>query len=91
MTPRGKRLLAPLQAADAEDLAEEIEVVGGSVVNESLPQVEELVGLHRAELVADDVAEGPRLASCGGLGDARLSQRPQDVQLVGRWRRWNRA
>jgi hypothetical protein len=20
-----------------------------------------------------------------------LSQRPQDVQLVGRWRRWNRA
>ena len=91
MTPRGKRLHAPLQAADAEDLADKLEVVGGSVVNESLPKIEKLVGLHRAELVADDVAEGARLAARGGLLDAGLSQRLQDVQLVGRWRRWNRA
>jgi hypothetical protein len=79
----GERLLAPLQAADAEDLADRFEVVGGSV-NESLPKIEEFVGLHRAELVADDVAEGARLAARGGLLDAGLSQRPQDVQLVGR-------
>jgi hypothetical protein len=32
-------------------------------VNESLPQVEEFVGLHRAELIAHDVAEGARLAA----------------------------
>ena len=30
-----------------------------SYVNGSLPQIEELVGLHRAELVAYDVAETP--------------------------------
>ena len=34
MTPRGKRLLAPLQAADPEDFPEEIEVVAGGVMDQ---------------------------------------------------------
>ena len=89
MTPRGKRLLAPLQAADAEDLADEIEVLAGGVMDQRLPEVEELVGLHRAELVADDVAEGARLAARGGLPDARLGERRQDIQLVERHGLWD--
>src|SRR5271157_3889593 len=59
-----------------------IQIGAGGVMDQRLSQIEELVGLHLTDLVADDVAEGPRLASCGGLGDAGLSQRPQDVQLV---------
>jgi hypothetical protein len=48
-------------------------------MDQRLPQVEKLVGLHRAELVADNVAEGPRLAARCGLLDARLGERRQDI------------
>jgi hypothetical protein len=71
------------EPVDAEDLPEEIQVLAGGILNQRLPQVEEFVGLHLPDLVADDVAEGACLAARGGLGDAGLSQRPQDVQLVG--------
>jgi hypothetical protein len=47
------------EPVDAEDLAEEIQVLTGGVVDQRLPKVEELVGLHHAELVAYDVAETP--------------------------------
>ena len=39
MMPRGKRRLAPLQAADAEDLADEIEVLSSGVMDQRLPDV----------------------------------------------------
>ena len=84
MTPRGKRLRAPLQAVDAEDLAEEVEAVRRGVMDQRLPELQELVGFHRAEMVAEDVAEGAGLAARGGLPDARLGERRQDIQLVGR-------
>ena len=61
------------EAVDTEDFPEEIKIVAGGVVNQGFTKVQELVGLHRAELVADDIAESPRLAARCGLGDAGLS------------------
>jgi hypothetical protein len=84
-TDAGDLLAEPV---DAEDLADEIEVRACSIVDQRLPQVEELVGLHRPELVADDVAEGACLAARGGLLDARLGERRQDIQLVERHGLW---
>ena len=48
------------QAVDAEDLADEVEVLSGGVVDQRLPEVQELVGFHLPDLVADNVAEGSR-------------------------------
>src|ERR1017187_768259 len=73
---------------DAEDIAEEIQVRTCGIVDQRLSKIEELVGLHRAELVANNVAEGARLAARGGLLDARLGERRQDIQLVERHGLW---
>ena len=70
------------EPVDAEDLAEEVEVLAGGVMDQGLAEVEELVGLHLPDLVAHDVAEGARLAARGGLPDACLGERLQDIQLV---------
>jgi hypothetical protein len=53
-------------------------------VDQRLPEVQELVGFHLPDLVADNVTEGARLAASGGLPDARLGERRQDIQLVDR-------
>ena len=71
------------QAVDAEDLADEIEILSGGVMDQRFPEVQELVGFHLPDLVADDVAEGARLAARGGL-PMPLGERRQDIQLVGR-------
>jgi hypothetical protein len=73
---------------DAKDFPKEIQILPGGVMDQRLSQVQELVGLHRTELVADDVAEGARLAARGGLLDARLGERRQDIQLVERHDLW---
>ena len=84
MSPWAMLATCAAEPIDAEDLADEVEVLSGGVVDQRLPEVQELVGFHLPDLVADNVAEGARLAARGGLLDARLGERRQDIQLVGR-------
>jgi hypothetical protein len=72
----------PAQTLHTEDLAEKVEILPGCEGEHGLPEVQELPGLHLAELVSDDIAKGARLAAGRELGDTRIREGLQDSDLI---------